>query len=224
MKTKINYIISVEGDKGLAQEVTRKSIEAVLNPGDKITEVCYGTQTEEEVLNDHIKTIDSEKFTHIVIVNDGSTLKESAADVVKTYVDDETTVFLPIVELCEEAKSGKPSFKGFLNSSIWKPYFAESIGTLDLTLCVRGVDLILYGAIIPVAVAQKYTFKTDIKYYSFFEYLSRLVHSEVPVLGIPKLTLRCIKDYELKSVSKEEKLIHFKQAQSSYSTATLKTV
>ena len=74
----------------------------------------------------------------------------------------------------------------------------------------------LYGALIPVSVVQKYKFKTDIKYYSFFEYLNRIINSSVPVLGIPKVTLKCIKDYELKGVPKQEKIDFFKKATTDY--------
>lgn len=215
---KINYIITTYGDLSLANADTVKSIEANLKPGDKITDLSYMTKSEEEVLNDHISSLKDGEFTHICIINDGSLLRDFATDVFTTYVDNDETVYMPIVELCNDINGtkGKPMFKGFLNASIWKPYFAEELGILDQTLCIRGVDLLLYGALIPVSVVQKFKFKPEIKHYSFFEYLSRIVYSKIPVLGIPKVTLKCIKDYELKDLPKEEKLAAFKLAQASY--------
>ncbi len=218
MEKKINYIITTYGDLSLASQATTDSIKLNLRAGDKITDLSWMTKTEEETINEYVSTLKEGEFTHICIINDGSILREQAATVTEAYVEDNETVYLPMVELCNDDK-GKPMFKGFLNASIWKPYFAEEAGVLDQTLALRGVDLILYGALIPTSVITKYKFKTDIKYYSFFEYLSRLIHSSVPVLGIPKITLRCIKDYELKDVPKEEKMEFFKKAQSDYLTA-----
>lgn len=229
-KMAINYIVTVNGDKGFAKAETLDSIKKNLSAGDVITQVCYGTLTEEEALNEcvqHINTSIEMPCTHIVIINDGSVLKDSVSEVFSIYATEEKTILLPIVELFNDINVDKNqvnTFKGFLNASLWKPYFAEEIGVLDSTLCTRGVDLILYGALIPISIAKEYSFKTDIKYYSFFEYLSRVIHNEIPVLGIPKVTLRCVKDYELKDVSKEEKLEWFKKAQSSFLPVTSKTV
>lgn len=212
---KVNYIITTYGDLSLASSTTLDSIKANLKDGDKITDLSYMTRTEEEVINEYISSLKEGEFTHIMIINDGSTLKDYSSTVLDTYVDNDSTVYLPMIELCNEDK-GKVSFKGFLNSSIWKPYFAQEVGTLDQTLSLRGVDLILYGALIPLSVVQKHKFKPEIKYYSFFEFLSRIIYSNTSVQGIPKVTLKCIKDYELKEVPKEEKINFFTQATSVY--------
>jgi hypothetical protein len=221
---KINYLVTVNGDKASAQTDTLEAIKKVLIAKDKITQVCFGTLSEEEALNAHITSINPGDFTHIVIINNKSLLRDFAAKVNETYVTDLEAVYIPLVELCNDEKDGKVTFKGFLNSSIWKPYMAEETGILDQALTSKGADLILYGALIPVTVAQKHKFKPEIKHYSFFEYLNRLVNQEVNVIGIPKVTLRCVKDYELKDVPKEEKIAAWKIAMSAHLTSTLQVV
>lgn len=216
--TKIKYIVTVEGDLGFAQKDTLDSIQANLKEGDSLSQVCFGTKTEEEALNEYISTLAPNDYTHIVIINDGSLLRDFASRVTEDYIKELDVVYLPTVELCNEASKGSVTFKGFLNTSLWKPYMAEETGVLDQSLSVKGADLMLYGALIPVSVVQKYKFKPEVKYYSFFEFLNRLVHMDVPVLGIPKVTLRCIKDYELKDISKEEKLAAWKIATTAYLT------
>ena len=211
---KINYIITVYGDKSIPQQNTLESVNAILKEGDKVTLLSYGTLSEEEVLNTYIATLPTE-FTHVVLVSDGSFVSIAAREIYETYAQDIDKVYLPIVEL-HSIEENNP-FRGFLNASLWKPYFAEEVGELDLSLSLKGVDLIIYGALIPVSVITKYTFKPEIKYYSFFEYFNRLLSKEITIKGIPKIILKCIKDYELKDVSKEEKLQAFKLAQSSYS-------
>jgi hypothetical protein len=210
---KINYIVTVPGDLSTMNQNTLASINANLKEDDKITELCYGTITEEEVLNNYIKTI-SPEFTHVVLISDGSFISEVAREIYETYAENNEEVYLPIVEL-HSIEEGNP-FRGFLNASLWKPYFAEEVGELDLPLSLKGVDLILYGALIPTSVITKYAFKPEIKYYSFFEYFNRLLNKKVEVIGIPKIVLKCVKDYELKDLPKEEKLSAFKFAQVNY--------
>lgn len=219
---KINYIVTTTSTIEVS-EGTRQSIERNLQPEDTYNVAIFNdTINEETSLNQIISTLGDDGY--IVLVNDGSIVREFASDIYAKYADLGTgwkgpmeVIKLPIVELCTPVEKAAPHFKGFLNASIWKPYFAENVGELDLTLATRGIDLLLYGALIPTVIAKKYAFNTTLKYYSFFEFLSRLIRADIPVLGIPKITLKCIKDYELKDVSQEEKLKHFKAAQVSQS-------
>lgn len=217
---KINYIVTIYCDTetiNTPTKTTEDSIRENLGVEDKVTNLFWGDKTEEEVINEYISTLKEDEFTHICIINDGSILKDNFSRVMNTYVDNNETVYLPIVELNNDSDNkGVLSFKGFLNSSIWKPYFAEEVGVLDLPLSKRGVDLILYGALIPLSVVKKYKFKPEIKYYSSFEFLNRIINSSIPVLGIPKVTFKCITDYELKGVTKEEKVKFFKLATTDY--------
>jgi hypothetical protein len=224
---RINYIITApEGKEGetpyVCSEATTNSVTTNLQSGDTIITLAYQEGNEESMLNDYIAKLDDD--SHVVVINDGSILRENAWEVYRQYDsivhEGETKSFngneiikLPIVELSNADDKGKLHFKGFLNASLWKPYFAETVGELDSTLATRGVDLMLYGALIPTSILKKYKLKTDLKYYSFFEFLSRMTRTEIPVLGIPKITLKCVKDYELKDVPQEEKLIAFKAAQ-----------
>lgn len=219
---KIKYIVTVPKSDDVKEtnlvSDTLKSITGIIGSSkDEVSVVRYEPNKEEEEINKEISNKTANTFTHVVIVNAGSTLKDHFRKTAEEYVNtDQETVFLPIVELYTE-EEGNYSFRAFLNSSLWKPYLTDEVGKLDLKLSKRGIDLIQYGALIPLNVLQKYPFKQDIKYYSYFEFFNRVLQNDVKVVSIPRTLLVCKKDYELKNVPKDEKLEEFKKTQETVS-------
>jgi len=222
---KIKYIVTVPKSEDATEanliSETLKSVTTIIGSSrDEVSVVRYELNKEEEEINKEVnKTADA--FTHVVIINAGSTLKDHFRKTVEEYVgSDKETIYLPIVELYTE-EAGEYSFRAFLNSSLWKPYLTDEVGKLDLKLSKRGIDLIQYGAIIPLDILKKYSFKEDIKYYSYFEFFNRVLSNEVKVKSIPRTLLLCKKDYELKNVSKDEKLEEFKKTQEVFLTTVV---
>jgi hypothetical protein len=198
--------------EGKLQQSTIDSIKNVSKEGDQIISFTY-SESVEEALNTELEKVNEEDFTHIVLIYNGSVLRTQANDVVTQYIKNNEAVYLPIVQL-NDFESGE--FKGFLNSCIWKPHAAETTGEVTLALAKKGIDLIIDGAYIPVSVAKKFRLKESIKYFSQFEFLSRLTHNNISVFGIPKVTITCNRDFELRDVPKPEKIKYFKEAQESY--------
>lgn len=211
---KINYIIVTEEKQDILTE-TSESVNAILTEEDKSTVVTYTEDNEAKVINEYVK--DLVGFTHICIVSNGSVISESINTVIKSYIKDTEAVYLPLVSyLVPVPDTNEYDLKGVLNSCIWKPYLAHKTGVLNLDLSLKQLDTTLYGSFIPLTLLQKYLFKEDIKYFSFFEFLNRITYKKEKVIGIPKIGFHLKKDYELKSVDNKEKVIYFKQAQESY--------
>jgi len=218
MKTK--YLLTVPENVEVDKATVASIGENIETKGEIDYAIVSYKDSIEDALNAEFDKIKDSTYTHVCIINNGSILRDHARATASKYVDNEECVYLPIVELCNEpVKAGESVvFRGFLNSSVWKPYFATEIGVLDLALSKRGVDLIMDGCYIPKKVATKFKLNPEVKHFSGFEYFNRIISAGVEVVGIPKITLRAIKDYELKNVSKEDKLKYFKLAQESAMT------
>jgi hypothetical protein len=213
---KINYIILTEKKQDISTE-TKDSVKSILTDDDKINTLEYNEWEEVQALNEYIKTLIG--FTHVCIVPNGSVISEVTNTVIKKYIKDEETVYLPLVSYLVPVPGTEPvdyDLKGVLNSCIWKPYLAHKTGILNQELSLKQIDTTLYGAFLPLSILQKYPFKEDIKYFSFFEFLNRITYKKVNVVGIPKLAFHLKKDYELKGVDNKEKVVYFKKAQESY--------
>ena len=219
MKTK--YLLTIlEGETAskdtltsIAQNLDIKGATAETLTSDDYTTVTYKDSLE-EALNAAFEKIKSSDFTHVCIVNNGSVLKEYASNTVKTYITNDEILYMPMVELLDSSEPGSP-FRGFLNSSLWKPYFATEIGVLDLQLAKKGVDLIIDGCYIPKKIISEHKLNPEIKYFSTFEFFNKIISAGEEIVGIPKVTMRVVKDYTLKSIPNDEKLKYFKMAQSS---------
>ena len=213
---KVNYIILTPKKQDVLTE-TNDSVKLILTKDDKMNIVEHDEWEEVKALNEYVKTLIG--FTHVCIVPNGSVISEVTNTVIKKYVKDDNTVYLPLVSYLVPVPGSEPvdyDLKGVLNSCIWKPYLAHKVGILNQELSLRQIDTTLYGAFIPLTLLQKYTFKEDIKYFSFFEFLNRITYKKENVVGIPKLGFHLKKDYELKGVDNKEKVVYFKKAQESY--------
>ena len=213
---KVNYIILTPKLQDVLTE-TNDSVKLILTKDDKMNVVEHDEWEEVKALNEYVKTLIG--FTHVCIVPNGSVISEVTNTVIKKYIKDDKTVYLPLVSYLVPVPGSEPieyDLKGILNSCIWKPYLAHKVGILNQELSLRQIDTTLYGAFIPLTLLQKYTFKEDIKYFSFFEFLNRITYKKVNVVGIPKLGFHLKKDYELKGVDNKEKVVYFKKAQESY--------
>jgi hypothetical protein len=212
---KIKYII-IGAKKEKINKETLESLVALTGKADLQTVFIQVSDKEKEetLINEEISKIE-EEIEYVCIVKNGSIFKNTFAKTVEDYITNPNVVYLPLVEY--HGVSGETTgFKGFLNSSLWKPYFTENIGELDLKLSKRGVDLTIYGAIIPVNILKNNKFKSTIPYYSYFEWFNRIINKGVTVVGIPRVVVKSMFDYELQSLSKEDKIAFFKQAQEDY--------
>lgn len=199
---------------------TLKSVEAVYKSGDDLeTDLpLIGFEAPlNELIAKNYDVYSAKGITHVCIVPDGSSLIEEYRNIVEQYVKDDNTVCMPIVQYYEQAENEDPKFRGLLNTCMWKPYVMNNqYGYVGQELAVKQIDTTLYGSIIPLNVLKKYPFKTKIKYYSFFEYISRLVSKNVVVRGIPKVGVTVVSDDVLKNVPKEEKIKYFTACQTAY--------
>lgn len=201
---------------------TLKSVERVFQTGDDL-ETDIMMDGYEGPLNDLIAnnydTYKMRGITHVVIVPDGSTLSENYYVNMQQYIKGEDKVYLPMIQYHEIKEGADPQFKGLLNTCMWKPYvMSNQYGFIGEELAVKQIDTSLYGAAIPLEVIKKYPFKTKIKYYSSFEYISRIIHKGVVVQGVPKVCLVYLADDVLASVPREEKVKHFTACQTLYKT------
>lgn len=217
---KIKYIVTVPKTDDLTEtnltSDTLKSIVGIVGTTrDAVATVRFDEGKEEVEINAEVAATD-DSFTHVVVINAGSSLKDHFRSTADEYVTDSEKVYLPLVELYTEEETTGLDFRAFLNSSVWKPYFTDELGILDAKLAKRGVDLILYGAIIPLSVIKAQPLREDIKYYSYFEFFNRILHNKIEIIGLPKTMAKCIKDYELKSIPKDVKIEEFKKAQIEY--------
>lgn len=212
---KIKYIV-IGAKKEKIKKETLESLESLVDkPETQISFIQVSEKDkEEDLINKEVSEL-GEDIQYVCIIKNNTIFKETSAKTIKEYIKDSNTVYLPLIEyhgIIENAAG----FKGFLNSSLWKPYFAENIGQLDLKLSKRGIDLTIYGAFIPVNILKSNKLKSKISYYSHFEWLNRIIHKEIPVVGIPRTTIKTTFDYELQSVPKEKKIEFFKLAQEDY--------
>lgn len=162
-------------------------------------ELSYKDNKREEALND--LTV-PEDITHFCMIESGNLFKPQFASIYQDYLVDNTSIYLPIIEYWRHKE-----FKGFLNSCIWKPFFNKDneLGTVDIKLAKLGMDLTLEGALIPIAILQKYKFKGTLKFYNHLEFIARVVSKEISVKGMNKTTLIYTRDFNLENVSTEEK-------------------
>jgi len=213
---KVNYIILTPNKQDVLTE-TNDSVKLILTKEDKLSIVEYEDGEEAKAINEYVKSLIG--FTHVCMIPNGSVISESTNTVIKKYMKEEDSVYLPLVSYLvpiPNSETNEYDLKGILNSCIWKPYYAHKVGILNPELALKQIDTTLYGAFIPLTLLQKYLFKEDIKYFSFFEFLNRITYKKEKVIGIPKLGFHLKKDYELKTVENSEKVIWFKKAQESY--------
>lgn len=214
----ILYIITKKNN--LINPTTLESIKKVFQTGDEL-ETDVASECFEVALNGLIASkyeeYKAKGISHVVVVPDGSTLGENYRVVMNQYVTDETIVYLPIAQYLESTDGNDPAFKGLLNTCMWKPYgISNEYGFVSQELAIKQIDTTLYGAPIPLEVLKKYPLKTKIKYYSFFEYITRIVNRKIVVKGIPKVVMFYITDDTVSKVSQQEKVIYFTTCQKVY--------
>lgn len=211
----ITFIVTRNGSLADTKKQPLESLGGT-TPIAPIVYVNYGDdKTEEAAINEAVKEIGT---THVVIIPDGSYISENYMKVVDAYVNDLEAVYLPIGSYCHDDDSDEEVFKGFLNTIMWKAHIASTIGELDLPAALKQADTTLYFAIIPTEVLKNNLLSEEVKYFSQFEYLNRIIAGDVTVLGIPKMVFTLMKDYELKSVNKDEKIKYFAAARADYNS------
>lgn len=209
---KILYIITQKEGQTDAVEKTTASLN--FQEGHLI-HVFYSDEiSEEAAINKAIENI-TEDYSHFCILPAGSELRSNYISVIADYLKDEPAIYLPLVEYCYD-ESGEESFKGLLNTICWKAHIAREVGVLSLDLSVKQADTTLYGALIASNILRDNKLNEEIKYFSQFEYLNRVNKANISVLGVPKVLFALNKDFELKSVSKDEKIIYFEKAREGY--------
>ena len=213
---KVAYVVT-----GLDATETTGETTASIKKNDENAEVfvcLYSeTKTEAEAVNEWCDKIEqiSKDITHICIIPDGSTLSEKWLSIMTAYARDEKAIYMPVGGYYYDPENDN-QFKGFLNTIMWKPQVAEVVGELTTKLATRQIDHTLYGALIPLYVMKDYKFNKDIKYFSHFEFVNKVLKGDVEIIGVPKVLYNLYKDYELKAVDKEEKMKYFEEARNGY--------
>lgn len=215
----IRYFIISENEEAI-DTATATSIEKNRLPEEKVENNVAGVALE-LAINKAIETnydqYKTDGVTHICIVPNGAVFTDAFKDVVRQAVVDDKTLYLPIVQYFEfDAEKKNKNFRGLLNTCMWKPYGANEYGKISEGLAIKQIDTTLYGALIPLDVIKEYPFKTKIKYYAFFEYISRLAHKHVSIQGISKVVMQQVGSDALKSASQEDKVKFFKACQTEY--------
>jgi hypothetical protein len=176
-------------------------------------------QTKEEALNAFFENnTPPQDITHFAVITKEDKLSDNWNIITAKYINEDNSevMFMPLIELIDkEAEEGK-DFKGILNSCMLKPGINEGIlGEVDLDLAKKQVDFYLSGCIIPYSVIldKKVNFNTDIKHYSYLNFISKIAKEEVIIRSIPKILVSTTTDFVLKSVPIEEKREYFKKSQ-----------
>lgn len=218
---KIKYIVTaLQSDR--VSEHTISTIKKNSVKGEEHTVCTHKKDQEPKELNatiqDNIEAWRKDKYTHVCIIPNNSGVADNYRKIVKGYVKDKDVVYLTIVQHVEPEDKEKDEgvFRGFLNTCVWKPYMYNKTGELTLELAKKQIDTTLYGALIPLSVIGEHKLKEKIKYYSFFEYLSRLANKDVVIKGIPKVVFHHVSDLRLKQVPQDEKIKYFKACQHEY--------
>jgi hypothetical protein len=180
---------------------------------------CRYTDNEEKSLNDLLEA-SKEKlkdYTHVLLIPNESFLNDNYLDVISHYVKEDKVIYLPLVSYYEHVEDKEePQFRGLLNSSLWKPFLNEEVGVLTPELGFKQIDFTLYGGLIPVKVLEENKLASDIKFYSQYEFIHKVLEKEESILGVPKALVNLTKDYTLKNENEEEKRKWFDFAKKEY--------
>ena len=219
-KIQIVVINTTEGEVGTLEGNTAESIERLIEKTSKpysfiYSEVmiiqAYSRQEEAKELNKFVAIY--KEYDYLLIITNGSEISRNFDELLNPYVKDEKNkvLYMPLVELgwgIDENK--KIRTKGFLNSCLWKSYLTENVGILDEKLAYRQIHTTIFGCLIPCSLFETFKFNEDLKYFYQFDFLNKITHEKIEVVGIPKCSIFLVYDYELKEVSQEEKKEEFK--------------
>lgn len=209
----ITYIITSKQPVNVeTTKETWDSIIKIAGTDAKIIDANYSECTEEEAINIAIEKVETDQ---IVIIPDGSTLSENYLNILSQYVKDDKAIYLPIGSYYYDPENDN-QFKGFLNTILWKPQVTDEVGKLTARVALKQIDHTLYGALIPTSILKENKFNKDIKYFSQFEFVNRILKAGVNIIGVPKMLFNLYKDYELKKENKEEKIKYFEEARKGY--------
>lgn len=183
----------------------------------KNTQLIQYTDSREVEINEFFKTFkNKEGFTHVVFLTTADTLSANYFEIIEALdskieiTSDVKKVYMPIVRWEPEG-----SFKGFLNSTVWKEaYRPVERGVLDFELAKKQIDSYLGGICFDIEIIKDNPFDTEIKFYSYLNLLNKISKNEkVLVLGVPKVLITTTCDFTLKNENLEEKTKNFKLAQ-----------
>lgn len=211
---KILYLI-VDGTVP-ATDAQLKTAASILKTGGT-AHVLPKEESREAAINKFVAELKDDDYTHICLIPEGSELTEGYEKIAEQFVKNDKTVYLPIVQYYDPTDEGEHKFKGLLNTCMWKPYVGgNEYGQVGEQLAVRQIDTTLYGAIIPISILREYHLKIKIKFYSFFEYTSRIAHHKVAIKGIPKVGVLYFASDEIKKATQEERVKYFRACQTLY--------
>jgi hypothetical protein len=169
-------------------------------------------------LNKTISKLKPKSEYYYCIIPDNATIVKNFKDIVAQYNStspEESPIYLPLIELFVK-ENDKEQLKGILNKCVWYPYFATIIGEMDHDLALKQIDTHFYGALIPAHKIKDISFREDIKYYWYFECFNRITSKNEIIKGLPKILFTLTEDYQLSTVSQEEKKADFDLAKEEY--------
>jgi hypothetical protein len=215
----IKYIII--SDRKEIDDLTFESISACTTPEHVIT-AFYGMENEpksrEESLNQIFDSMEEKENSYVCIIPNGGTIIPHYQSLMEVYNANTTQdeLLLPMIQLIDYDESKEIDFRGILHSCVWIPYLAGNYGFLDLNLAIQQIDVTLYGALIPSKIVKQFKLKTELKYFSFFEFYNNLSANEIVIKGVPKLIGSCFIDSDIKEASNQEKTDLFELAKEGY--------
>jgi hypothetical protein len=181
---KDNVIISI-----IAPKTLKKELEAVTFDGEPDVKYVYNTTESTEFtsqINIGIEACETEWFSILEIDDE---YKPIWYKVVQEYVEayQDVQVFLPVVEDVNEGGN----LLGFTNESLWAFGFTANPGLLDIDILLEYQNYQTSGALFKTeAIKNCGNFKDNIKLTFVYEFLLRIIHNGIVVMGVPKIGYR----------------------------------
>lgn len=198
---KVLFLITkYKGETEITSEETVESIKKTRNDFLEIT-----LEDKKDLYFESINKIKSiNDYDFVCLIQNGSILNVAFNEIIKELVDDNKTLYLPLIVL----KTDK--ITGVLNTTLWTSEVIE-YSILDHDSSLKQINTTLYGALIPVElIIDENNYNKEIELYQHFYFLNKVTNKEVTVKGIPKILLDLDYDLSYESYDKEDKIKWFK--------------
>lgn len=234
MDKKIIYLVI--GEDNNDKEKTLKSLELVTRKGDIVLSTFYkkGEQAlEAKLINEAIAGVTKKVDEYyICLIPVGGKIpggKEGLEKIIFPYLTEAGSVYMPLVEQYELV-GGKPSFRGFLNATLFNSYQTDERGSLNHSTAIKQIDCTLYFSFIPLTLLKERGFNEEVTYFYQYEWLNHLTNliekntteeeSTIGVYGVCKLAGSFSETEQYKAEDLEVKRELFKKAQTPYLNET----
>jgi hypothetical protein len=186
-----------------------KVLEAKLKEIVKNPEILIILPDEKKLYYQYLDLNDFKNIEYVCLLHEEMEFHDHMMNIYEEYfLSEDKTIYLPLIILSHEET------KGVLNSGLWNPNLATTVGVLDQNLALKQYDTTLYGALIPI---QDFTnaeyYHSEVEYYQHFYFLNAYTHNEENmVVGIPKILGTLSVDLSFEKIDKDIKVKNFKLA------------